>query len=459
LGRFGHCLPQTTIIDDKPIPTEEVLQSDEDQGVQKVINAFAASRIGRPGQPCEPLPLHSDFIPVYGANSRGDVVVRDKLYTGPGMPGLPIGGITSSKKSSGAERPPIPGSELPGYMPLREDFDIEFDNDAELLLADMVFSDDDHPEDRRLKLQILRIYNSKLDERDERKRFVIDRGLVDFKAQQAADRRRSKEERDLVARLRVFSRFTTKEEHNAIVEGLLKARRLRKQIQLYQHYRHMGVRTLEQARQYENDRKKREIEIKARRQREDTPYLYSTGRTTAPASTNTKRATGKGRGRGAKDEEEEDESSSSSLVGANMTRAPGAQLLSDIELQLCTDLPMLPMHYLAVKDAITREAFRNGYLTLDGVNRVVSATESVNNSIFHFFVREMHFGDPSLYELNSNIAPPDDSQDTEGRALKRGRDSFDDANASASANTSSSPSQRAARSPRTDSNSDGVKAE
>ena len=34
-------------------------------------------------------------------------------------------------------------SEIVGYMPKRGDFDIEFDNDAELLLAEMEFNDDD----------------------------------------------------------------------------------------------------------------------------------------------------------------------------------------------------------------------------------------------------------------------------------------------------------------------------
>lgn len=31
----------------------------------------------------------------------------------------------------------LSGSDLPGFMPLREDFDLEYDNEAELLLADM----------------------------------------------------------------------------------------------------------------------------------------------------------------------------------------------------------------------------------------------------------------------------------------------------------------------------------
>ena len=69
----------------------------------------------------------------------------------------------------------------------------------------------------QLKLQVIRIYNSKLDDRERRKRFVIDRGLVDRKEQVAQDRRRSKEERDIVARLRVFARFHSAADHEALV--------------------------------------------------------------------------------------------------------------------------------------------------------------------------------------------------------------------------------------------------
>ena len=57
-------------------------------------------------------------------------------------------------------------------MPKRGDFDVEHDNDAELILADMEFSDEDHESERALKLKIIEIYNSKLDERERRKKFV-----------------------------------------------------------------------------------------------------------------------------------------------------------------------------------------------------------------------------------------------------------------------------------------------
>ena len=55
----------------------------------------------------------------------------------------------------------LPGSDLPGFMPLREDFDIEYENDAELILADMEFDlDDDHPSERELKLEVIHAFIS-----------------------------------------------------------------------------------------------------------------------------------------------------------------------------------------------------------------------------------------------------------------------------------------------------------
>lgn len=41
-------------------------------------------------------------------------------------------------------------------------------------------------------------------------------------------------------------------------------------------------------------------------------------------------------------------------------QAPNAAMLSEKELQLCKAVPMLPAHYLAAKDAIIRESYRNG---------------------------------------------------------------------------------------------------
>lgn len=49
--------------------------------------------------------------------------------------------------------------EILGYAPLREEFEVEYDNDAELFLADMEFNPDDSKEETQIKENILQIYN------------------------------------------------------------------------------------------------------------------------------------------------------------------------------------------------------------------------------------------------------------------------------------------------------------
>lgn len=66
-------------------------------------------------------------------------------------------------------------------MPKRGDFDQEYDMDADLLLADMEFFDDDTESDIKLKNDVIELYNARLDERIRWKKFVIERGILDFK--------------------------------------------------------------------------------------------------------------------------------------------------------------------------------------------------------------------------------------------------------------------------------------
>eukprot|EP01038_Epipyxis_sp_PR26KG_P004953 gene4953-6926_t len=267
LGLHGYCLPQKTIKEDKVVNTFELLTN-------SLSNQIDDMKINEDENGQNALGLH--LIPVTKSFNRGDVVQRDiGKETGKGR----------ERQDVIRERlAQLPGSDLPGFVPLREDFDVEYDNDAELPLADMEFNPEDHPTERELKLQIIRIYNSKLEERNRRKRFVIDRGLIDIKNQLQIERRRPKEDRDLVAKLRLYARFQSKEDHETLIEGMLKARQLAIRIDLYKTYREMGIRTLEQARQYELDRKRQEKELKARSHRDASSYLFETGRTSFPSS-------------------------------------------------------------------------------------------------------------------------------------------------------------------------------
>lgn len=123
-------------------------------------------------------------------------------------------------------RASLPGADLLGYMPLRGDFDVEHENHAEQFVADMELRADDEPADRELKRQVLRWYNAKLDEREQRKRFVIDRGLLDYKRRRDFERRISPEQRRVEIRVRGFARFHSFNEHQSLVAGLVDMDRL-----------------------------------------------------------------------------------------------------------------------------------------------------------------------------------------------------------------------------------------
>ena len=117
--------------------------------------------------------------------------------------------------------------------------------DAELLLADMEFHEDDTPENIKLKESVIELYNARLDERIRRKKFVIERGLLDLKAVQRAERKYSKEEREIVNKLKIFARFNTKEEHERFVASIIKERLLKNAIEQLKYFKSKGLNTLD----------------------------------------------------------------------------------------------------------------------------------------------------------------------------------------------------------------------
>jgi hypothetical protein len=203
----------------------------------------------------------------------------------------PLPTTTSSSSSSAATNALITGGgELPGFMPLRDDFETEYENDAELYLADMEFSAEDHPSEVELKLQVIRIYHAKLQQRLQRKQFVLQRQLYDVKKQQIDEKKWTKEERELLGKLRPFARYQSKEEYEQLLKGILQANRLKQQIEMYKIYQQLGCTTLDDVLNYEQQRKTQEYENRVKRDRETAPHLYENTRLVPAASLLGKRA-------------------------------------------------------------------------------------------------------------------------------------------------------------------------
>ncbi|SJK86596.1 transcriptional adapter 2-alpha [Babesia microti strain RI] len=153
-----------------------------------------------------------------------------------------------------------------GYWPLRGDFDVEYDNDAELILADMEFRDDDTPQQKELKLKVIEIYNSKLDERIYRKRIIIERGLLDSKSTQQREKKLTSEERELYNILRPFNRFHSPESHEQLIQLLVQERKIRSRLYQLLLWKSLGLESIQDVYEYEYDRatKRRHFENESR---------------------------------------------------------------------------------------------------------------------------------------------------------------------------------------------------
>ena len=128
--------------------------------------------------------------------------------------------------------------------------------DAELLLADMEFFEEDTDENIKLKNSVIELYNARLDERIRRKKFVIERGLLDLKRTQKFERKRSKEERAIINSMKIFARFQSEEEHQKLVSNLIKERMLREVIEQLKFFRSKGMASLDQIEKYIDTQRK-----------------------------------------------------------------------------------------------------------------------------------------------------------------------------------------------------------
>ncbi|CAI9782150.1 unnamed protein product [Fraxinus pennsylvanica] len=132
-----------------------------------------------------------------------------------------------SKKPKSAEDEGPSLLELSGYNLKRQEFEIEYDNDVEQLLADMEFKETDTQEERELKLRVLRIYSKRLDERKRRKDFILERNLL---YPSPFEEQLSQEEKDLCRQYDVYMCFHSKEEHEELLNTVVSEHRILKRI-------------------------------------------------------------------------------------------------------------------------------------------------------------------------------------------------------------------------------------
>ncbi|KAL8189167.1 hypothetical protein R6Q57_028733 [Mikania cordata] len=252
-------------------------------------------------------------------------------------------------------------TELSGYNFKRQEFEVEYDNDAEQLLADMEFKEADTDPERELKLRVLRIYSKRLDERKRRKDFILERNLL---YADPFEQGLSPEEKEICRRYRVFMRFHKKEEHEELLKTVIEEHRIRRRIEDLQEARASGCRTSADAERYIEHKRKREAEENTRRVKDNIPPGPS-GKFLQRA--NHLKGDVDNRGSTLADTGGKDSfSTPGGLAIANLddwdvTGHLGVDLLSEAEKRLCSEIKVVPVHYLSMLEKLTIEVM-NGHI-------------------------------------------------------------------------------------------------
>jgi len=156
--------------------------------------------------------------------------------------------------------------EVQGYMPGRLEFETEYFNEAEEAVQHMQFDPGDGVNPRTgeiepemdLKMTVMDIYNSRLDARVERKKIIFEHKLLEYRKNAAADKKRTKEERDLLNKAKPFARMMKHDDFEKFCEGLIYEHSLRQAIAQLQEWRNMQITDLKLGEKYEQEKQQRQ---------------------------------------------------------------------------------------------------------------------------------------------------------------------------------------------------------
>lgn len=139
-----------------------------------------------------------------------------------------------------------------GYMPFRDDFEREFDNNAEALVSEMSFTADDDEIEKALKLAHMDMYNRRIAERERRKRIAHQHNLIAGKQKLSTIKKKmSKEEKELGGRYHQFARLLEPEKYEAFIQSLKEEKQLKHRIKELMRYRKNGITKLDDCSEFE----------------------------------------------------------------------------------------------------------------------------------------------------------------------------------------------------------------
>ncbi|KAK3192113.1 Transcriptional adapter ada2 [Lecanicillium sp. MT-2017a] len=318
--------------------------------------------------------------------------------------------------------------EIQGYMPGRLEFETEYANEAEEAVQHMQFDPGDglnpktgelEPE-MELKLTVMDIYNSRLTQRVDRKKVIFEHNLLDYRENTKVEKKRSKDEKDLVQKAKPFARMMNGKDFDDFCQGLVDEQNLRQAITQLQEWRSLKIGDLRSGEKYENDKAQRiqkaipmgsmDRERLASSQRSKQaapvdppsgsallvapelplrPLSQATADGDAKALTNGRGANAPKVNGHAPPKPKYTPQPISGVQPLNLTQdnAPDLHLLTPEETKLCETIRLQPKPYLMIKEQILKEALKtNGTLKKKQAKEICRLDTQKGARIFDFFI-------------------------------------------------------------------------
>ncbi|XP_072314860.1 transcriptional adapter 2-beta [Eucyclogobius newberryi] len=345
-----------------------------------------------------PLEVMEHYVTMYIHGNLGKACIPDSIPNRVTDHTCPTGGPLSPSLTT-----PLPPLDISlteqqqlGYMPLRDDYEIEYDQDAEKLISALSVNYDDEDVDIDMKRAHVDMYVRKLRERQRRKNIARDYSLVPaFLGKDKKDKEKPgslgfpgaagglgaasvassgivgqssattgvagnvpstpkrkiiKEEKEQRSRLKSLCQFMANKEFEDFFENMHKERVLRAKVRELQRYRRNGIMRLDESVEYEAARHKRE-------KRKENKSVVTSKRGSGGLCSGMGLGGGGGGGgaagglggvSGIKEESKDGEF-------AAIENLPGFELLSDREKVLCSSMNLSPARYLTVKTIIIKD--------------------------------------------------------------------------------------------------------
>lgn len=215
--------------------------------------------------PCFPLPkrCRPDDMELAQQISRDQFQARKKRRIEERREAQKNAPLMPPKTKSTASTPSC--HEIQGYMPGRLEFETEFANEAEEAVQLMQFDPGDGINPRtgelepemELKLTVMDIYNCRLTQRVDRKKVIFEHNLLEYRENTRIEKKRTKEERDLLNRAKPFARMMNRTDFEGLCQGLLDELNLRQAITQLQEWRNLKIGDLRSGEKYEQEKAQR----------------------------------------------------------------------------------------------------------------------------------------------------------------------------------------------------------